>query len=133
MIVECPKCKNEKEIKFVNGLLCDHCKEDISNYKYKKKAIVATATLLIGAGSGYMVDKYILSETRYPLEIENAIMEHCRNGHSSLISQETHAKINEKCICALSNTLKEVSYSDVKKDTTNFLRQFDKQVATCKK
>lgn len=133
MIIECPKCKKEKEIKFTHGLLCDHCKADISDYKYKKTALAATTALIIGATGAHMVDKYVLAENRYPLETESAILDYCRNGHNSLIYQETQKQINEMCICALSNTLKTVDYSEIKKDTKKFLRQFDQQIDSCQK
>jgi hypothetical protein len=113
-------------------LQCDHCKADISGFKYKKTALAATTALIIGAGSVHIVDKYFLSETRYPLEVENAILDHCRNGHSSLIYQETQKKISQMCVCALSNTQKEISFSEVKKDKNKFLRKFDQQVDSCK-
>ncbi len=132
MIIECPKCKKEKEIKFKNGLLCEHCKADISEFKYKRTALSVTAALIIGAGSAHIFDEYVLSETRYPLEVENAIIDHCINGHASLIDQETQKKMSQLCLCALSNTQKRVSYSEFKKDAKKFLKELDQQAITCK-
>jgi len=67
VIIECPKCNKQKEIKFSNGLHCEHCKADISVYKYKKTIFGATAALIIGAaGSGYSIEKYILANTNQP-------------------------------------------------------------------
>ena len=133
VIIECPKCKKEKEIKFKNGLLCEDCKADISEFKYKKATYLSiAATLIIGAGSTHVFDEYVLSETRYPLEVENAIIDHCINGHASLINQETQKKMSQLCLCALSNTQKKVSYSEFEKDVKKFLKELDQQAITCK-
>lgn len=133
MIIECPKCKKEKAIEFTNGLLCEHCKEDMSGYKYKKAAIATTAALILGVGGGHAIEKYVLSDQRYSLELESALLDRCRNGHGSFIYQEQQKKISEICVCALSQTIKDVPESDIGKDAKNFLLKFNQQIEACKK
>lgn len=132
MIIECPKCNKEKKLNFTNGLLCEHCKTDMSGYKYRKAAIVAVSSLIIGASAGHTIEKYVFSNTRYPLDVESAILEYCRSGHNSLISQEQYKVMSDRCICVLSRTQKEVSYSSYKTNKNYFLQVMEKNLSSCK-
>lgn len=133
MIIECPKCKKENTINFSNGLKCEHCHIDISNNKYKKSAMAASAALIIGASGYHLVDKYIITDTRYPLIVESAIIDQCKNGHQKPMLDTTYIKKSDVCICALSRTMKTLSYSDLKKNKNEFFNVFNANVSDCYK
>jgi hypothetical protein len=133
VIIECPKCKKDNEINFSNDLKCNHCHSEFSNNKYKKSGMAASAAFIIGVSGYHMVDKYIISENRYPLELESEILDQCRNGYQKPIFDTLYARKNKICICALSKTMNDISYSDYKAHKTEFSKSFNNNAMMCLK
>ena len=112
-------------------MTCGHCKAELSGHSYKKPLLSVTTALIVGAGGFYATDKFVLSEDRYPLKTEYAILSSCANSFDKPISRSSYNKKNDVCICALEKTMDEFSYSDLKSDEKGFLEKFRLNSETC--
>ena len=132
MHLECPKCFKDNEIRPKEPIICKHCNEDISDYKYRKPLISATAALLIGVGGFYATDKYILAEDRYPVTDEHSIIVDCVSAYRSPMKIRKYTKKQEVCICVLEETMKDVSFKVYSENEAEFLDKFKMNIKQCK-
>jgi hypothetical protein len=130
MQIECPKCFKENDLDGA-PVTCTHCKEDISNYKFKSPILSATTALVLGVGGFYAADKYVLPDDRYPLAVEYSIIDSCLSNDRRPIAYQIYDRKRNICICTLEETLKDVSYRNYRKDQANFITQFERNVRKC--
>ncbi|SDK62720.1 hypothetical protein SAMN05216212_2786 [Microbulbifer yueqingensis] len=129
--LECPKCFKDSELSVSAGVTCGHCKEDISEYHYKRPLISGATALILGAGGFFAVDKYIIDETRYPLEIEYAIIDSCISGSDLPLRRSSYERKQEICLCSMRETMSDISYDDYKSKPMQFFIQFKQNSASC--
>ena len=132
MHLECPKCFKDNEIRPKEPITCKHCSEDISDYKYRKPLISATAALCIGVGGFYATDKYLLAEDRYPVAVEHSIIEACVSSYQEPMSYPLYENKQRICICVLEETMKDVSFKKYNENDAEFLIKFKTNVKQCK-
>jgi hypothetical protein len=133
MFIECPKCFKYNDLKLKENVKCGHCQEELSGHKYKKRVISVTTALMIGVGGSYATNKYLFTENRYPLAVEYSIIESCVNSHKKPLAYSVYGKKREICLCALEETIDDVSYKKFSKDETSFLITFEKKAKQCGK
>ncbi len=154
------KLKNSFKAKRVNinnlteeeDVLVAHCSCDSSNKFYiadvivkcgsctniiYKKTItnpykVAGIIVVLSYGVGQFVE-YALTDNRYPLDVEYAVLEACTSSYKKSLSYRTYGSKKELCLCALENTMNEISYIRYKVNEEGFLKAFENNAKSCKK
>lgn len=114
--------------------MCGGCQKSFSGHtykKYKKPFLSATTALIVGLFGGYQADQWLTDNARYPLETEYALLDSCINGADSVANRFQRAKKQEVCMCALENTMSEISYSQLHENTSNFSSRFRAYVQQC--
>ena len=132
MNIECPHCKTDNPIAFADHIKCIKCEKDFKGIKFKKAALATTTAIAIGCFGGYNTNN-IISDARYPLEVEYAIVDTCVNGAENLISTKRYEEKRDACLCALSATAGEIDYSSIEDDLSLFAAEFKKHSKACKK
>ena len=132
MKIECPKCFKENSLNLEAKVNCGHCKEEITGYTYKKPLISATTALIIGAGGFFAVDNYVLSNDRYPISAEYELIELCTSSYQKPMKSRSFSEKKSVCICALEETMKDISYSDLNDEESNFIGVFETKASECR-
>lgn len=89
--------------------------------------------LLIGAASllGMREIGDMLSDHRYPMRVEYAIMQACANGSERYQSYSAYHDKQEQCFCMLEKTMHDVPYKTYQKDENSFTSTFSKKKKEC--
>ncbi len=132
MKIECPKCFKENKLNLEAKVNCGHCKEEITGYTYKRPLISATTALIIGAGGFFAIDNYVLSKDRYPISAEYELIELCVSSYQKPMKSRNFSEKQSVCICALEETMKDISYSDINDEESNFIEVFDRKASECR-
>jgi hypothetical protein len=134
MNILCPSCKLENKIENGEHILCGGCQKPFTGHtykKYKKPLLSATTALLLGIFGGYKADQWLLDNARYPLETEYALMDSCINSSNIIASYMQRAKKQEICSCALTNTMNDISYSELSENEKIFASRFRANAQIC--
>lgn len=94
---------------------------------YGKGVLVGTVCAL---GFNWVVSG---SDDRYPIRVEYELARACIDGSGSLLSRDSYLAKQERCLCTLEATMKEVSYKEYKKSDTEFLSKFRNFAPKCAK
>ncbi len=132
MDLVCPKCFQDTDLEVQSGVVCKHCNEDISGFKFRKPIISSTTAFIFGVGGFFAFDNYVLSEDRYPVAIEYEIIELCTSSYKKPMKIKNFKEKKSACICALEETMKIISYSDINKDESEFMKEFEKNASECR-
>ncbi|GHA48037.1 hypothetical protein ACFFLZ_16145 [Photobacterium aphoticum] len=132
MEITCPHCNVNNNIAFADHISCKECDKSFKGKKFsERKFISATTALAIGAFGGYKVNT-AWDETRYPLNVEYAIVDTCLNSAKNLIAVSRYENKREICLCSLEKTMEVVPYSSFNDDQGPFLAVFRQKAKTCK-
>lgn len=135
MHIECPSCSTENEIEYGEKIVCGECKESFSGHTYKrfKKPIIsATTALIIGSYGTYKIDKLLIEESRYPVNIEYELIDSCVNSSRSSLSYARYTEKKSICSCALEKTMERIKYRKFEESEKEFLSRFRESIAICK-
>lgn len=72
------------------------------------------------------------SDSRYPVRVEYEITKTCVDGGDAPLFQRAYLAKQERCLCALEETMKKVSYEKYQKSTSSFVSTFRESAAACK-
>jgi len=138
MHIECPSCSTENKIEFGENIICSECKKTFSGHTYKKfkKPLISATTALIigaiGAIGAHRVDKHLLEEKRYPVNVEYELINSCINSSRNPIEKYRYIKKTQICTCALEATMSEVSFKEMNENETAFLSRFRSNINDCR-
>jgi len=131
MKIECPNCQEDNEIDFAENISCRKCEKSFKGFKFSKRKLISVSTALaFGALSGYTVNNAI-DESRYPLETEYALVDTCINSSKNTLTRSQYKHKKEVCLCALTATFKDMSYSTYKSDHETFILELKKNANKC--
>lgn len=88
------------------------------------------AILVIGLVSGQVAD-FVLFDNRYPMHVEYSIVDACANSNPELVSKNIYIDRRNVCLCAMQDTMNEISYIRYKADKESFLSAFRKNSNEC--
>ena len=131
--ITCPKCSKDNTVKLSDQLNCKHCEEEITGKKYIRKPwilIPTTLAVLSGVAGGVYIDEKIETD-RYPISIEHSIVESCIHADGKIRNKKYVIEKKEICVCALENTIDEISYSEFQNKKYKFTTVFSQQIANC--
>lgn len=98
-----------------------------------KKASFSTG-LMVGAaciGGAYSFG-LLGSDSRYPVRVEYEITKTCVDGGDAPLFQRAYLAKQERCLCALEETMKKVPYAKYQKSTSSFVSTFRESATACK-
>lgn len=131
--ITCGSCSKENTIKLSNELNCKHCEVEITGKKYIYKPwilIPTTVAVLSGLAGGVYIDEKMETD-RYPMTIEHSLLESCISSYKRPLKSSHIRKKKEVCVCALEDSIKEVSYSEYKDSNNMFIRVFELKAKDC--
>lgn len=132
MKIECPACAHKQT--FAITASCGNCNGILSGHlyrKYRKPFLSATTALVLGAYGSYKVTDNLHDESRYPLRVEYALVDACVNANARPLPSQSYQRKQEICLCALEETIKEVTYREMRKNHEAFLTSMKSRVEAC--
>ncbi|CAM3474402.1 hypothetical protein [Parendozoicomonas haliclonae] len=124
------KCGNEVELGAEIQLHCQKCQQKFEKFDIKKPAKVALITAALAYGGSIFID-YAITDNRYPIKTEYALMKACLDGDVRPVRYTHYSKKNEICACALEDTMNEISYTRSLVDEKGLARAFGKNAKAC--
>lgn len=106
---ECNCSKVDKEVQANLIVECKTCKLILYNKTFIKPYKIAMLLLISGYGASNFID-YAVSDNRYPLAVEYEVLSSCINSDRGLLSSSTYSRKQDVCLCALEETMNEISY-----------------------
>lgn len=98
-----------------------------------KKASFSTGVMVGAACIGGAYSFGLLgSDSRYPVRVEYEITKTCVDGGDAPLFQRAYLAKQERCLCALEETMKKVPYDKYQKSTSSFVSIFRESATTCK-
>lgn len=131
MSKEC-SCGEESNVGATVEFQCKRCSSIIERFEVKKPLKAAGVAALLAYGGSQFID-YAISDNRYPLSIEHEVMEACISNYQKPVSYYIHNKKRDICLCAMEDTMNEISYVRYKIDNEGFLSAFKDNVSSCRK
>lgn len=131
--ITCSKCSKDNTVKLSDQLNCKHCEEEITGKKYIRKPwilIPTTLAVISGLAGGVYLDEKIETD-RFPMAVEHSLIESCISSYEEPLSRSNIRKKKEVCVCALEDTIKDVSYSEYKESHSLFFRVFKNKAEEC--
>ncbi|GAA6133821.1 hypothetical protein NBRC116188_06100 [Oceaniserpentilla sp. 4NH20-0058] len=111
---------------------CKNCSNEIERFQIKKPLKAAGIAAILAYGGSQFID-YAITDNRYPLDIEYEILNACSNSYREPVSYRVYGSRNEICLCAMEDTMNEISYIRYKVSEQAFLKAFDKNAENCQK
>lgn len=123
-------CREDTELEASVLLVCRKCDTASKKINFKKPMKVALITTVIGY-SGSQLVTYAITDNRYPLEVEYKVIDACINSSRKPLSYEEFGLKEKSCVCAMEDTMNEISYLRYKLDNKGFLSAFSKNAKSC--
>lgn len=129
-MTESCNCGDKVEIGAIVEFQCKTCESVIEKFTVKKPLKAAGIAAILAYGGSQFID-YAISDNRYPLGIEYAILEACSSSYKEPLSYGIYGSKKKLCLCALEDTMNEISYIRYKVDEKSFLRAFEENAKSC--
>lgn len=110
---------------------CKNCSTLIEEFKIRKPLKAAGIVAILAYGGSQFID-YAITDNRYPLAVEYSVLEACSGSYSRSMSSLTLASSKRRCLCALEDTMNEISYIRFKVNETAFISSFKENIKSCK-
>jgi len=130
-MTESCSCGDKAEVVATVEFQCKTCESIIEKFSIKKPLKAAGLAAVLAYGGSQFID-YAITDNRYPLSVEYAVLEACSSSYKEPISYSSYGSKKQLCLCALENTMNEISYIRYKVDEKGFLKAFEKNAKSCK-
>jgi hypothetical protein len=124
-------CGEKAEIGATVKFHCKVCSNVIERFTVKKPLKAAGLAAILAYGGSQFID-YAITDNRYPLDIEYAVLEACVSSHKQPLSYSSYGSKKKLCLCALEDTMNEISYVRYKVNEKSFLKAFESNAKSCK-
>lgn len=128
-----PSCSCTKDNKtYILELFikCKTCKKVVKQKTITNPYKVAALLAIISYGVSQFID-YAITDNRYPLDIEYSVMDSCANSYERPLVRRAYGKKKSICLCALEDTMNEISYTRYLVDEKGFLDVFEENAVSC--
>lgn len=130
-MAESCSCGNKAEVGAAIEFQCKTCEKVIEKFTVKKPLKAAGIAAILAYGGSQFID-YAVTDNRYPLDVEYAVLEACSSSYKELLSYSNYGSKKKLCLCALEDTMNEISYIRYKVDEKGFLKAFEENAKSCK-
>ena len=110
---------------------CRTCNKTIKKITITKPYKVAALLAVVSFGASQFIE-YVVTDNRYPLGVEYAVLDACVNSYRSVISYGSYGSKKKICLCALEETMNEISYIRYKVDEDGFLDALRENAKECR-
>lgn len=124
-------CGEKVEIGATVKFHCKACANVIEKFTVKKPLKAAGLAAILAYGGSQFID-YAITDNRYPLDVEYAVLEACASSHKQPLSYSSYGSKKKLCLCALEDTMNEISYVRYKLNEKGFLKAFESNAKSCK-
>lgn len=124
-------CGDNTDIESTVKFECKKCSALIEEFKIKKPLKAAGIAAILAYGGSQFID-YAISDNRYPMAVEYAVLEACSSSYSRSMSSLTLGSNKKRCLCALEDTMNEISYIRFKVNESAFVSSFRENIKSCK-
>ena len=124
-------CGDKAEVGATVKFYCKTCSTVIEKITIKKPLKAAGLATIIAYGGSQFVD-YAITDNRYPLAVEYAVLEACASSYEEPLSYSSYGSKKKLCLCALEDTMNEISYIRYKVNEKGFLKAFESNAKSCK-
>jgi hypothetical protein len=107
MSEEC-SCDDKSKIGATVKIHCKICATVLEKYTIKKPFKSALIAMLLAYGGGQTIE-YAVTDNRYPLNIEYAVLNACTSSYQQALSYVSYDLKETICLCALEDTMNEIS------------------------
>ncbi|MGR5149985.1 hypothetical protein ACQKP8_25995 [Photobacterium alginatilyticum] len=126
------KCNDEeRNVKVKVTTYCSECSSIIEKFTIQKPLKALGLSLLVAYGGSNFID-YAISDNRYPLKVETEIFDSCLNSYERPLRHSNYRNKKSICLCALQDTMNEISFTRYSVDEEGFLNAFSKNANGCK-
>jgi hypothetical protein len=130
-MTESCSCGDKAEVGATVKFHCKTCANVIEKFVVKKPLKAAGLAAILAYGGSQFID-YAITDNRYPLDVEYGILEACSNSHRISLSNSSYSSKKQLCLCALEETMNEISYVRYNVNEKGFLKAFRSNVKECK-
>ncbi len=124
-------CGEKAEVGATVKFHCKACANVIEKFTVKKPLKAAGLAAILAYGGSQFID-YAITDNRYPLDVEYAVLEACASSYKKPLSYNSYDSKKKLCLCALEDTMNEISYIRYKVDEKGFLKAFESNAKSCK-
>lgn len=124
-------CSDKAEVGATVEFQCKTCGSVIEKFTVKKPLKAAGIAAILAYGGSQFID-YAIFDNRYPLNVEYAVLEACSSSYKEPLSYSSYGSKKKLCLCALEDTMNEISYIRFKVDEKGFLEAFEENAKSCK-
>ena len=124
-------CSEEPEIGATIKFHCKSCSSVVKKFTVKKPLKSAGIAAILACGGSLFLD-YAISDNRYPLDVEFAVLEACASSHRQPMSYSSFNNKKKVCVCAFEDTMNEISYVRYLVDEEGFLQAFKNNAKNCR-
>ena len=124
-------CGDKAEVSATVEFQCKSCENVIEKFTVKKPLKAAGLAAILAYGGSQFID-YAITDNRYPLVVEYAVLEACSSSYEEPLSYSSYGSKKKLCLCALEDTMNEISYIRYKINEESFLKAFEQNAKSCK-
>jgi len=125
------KCEENQKLGATIEFHCQTCSNVTKEFSITKPfKVAAIATLLAYSGSQFV--DYAITDNRYPLATEYDLLESCLSSYQKPLSGNQYRNKKSKCLCALEDTMNEISHVRYLVSENGFLEAFTNNAKECK-
>ena len=125
------KCDDKAKLGATIEFHCQTCSNVTKEISIKKPLKVAAIAAIL-AYSGSQFADYAITDNRYPLETEYSLLEACISSYQKPLSGSQYRNKKNKCLCALQETMNEISHIRYMVSEDSFLDAFNGNARECK-
>ncbi|NRA71946.1 MAG: hypothetical protein HRU24_13070 [Gammaproteobacteria bacterium] len=125
------QCAENAETRATVKFYCKTCSSVIDKIQIKKPLKAGAIAAVLAYGGSQFID-YAITDNRYPLDVEYAVLEACASSYNKPMAYRDYGEKRELCLCAMEDTMNEISYVRFKVDESGFLEAFENNVQSCK-
>ncbi len=128
--LSCP-CEAENKNHIVDVIVyCSSCSNQLFKKTIHSPYKVAAILAILAYGTSQFVE-YVITDNRYPLNVEYDVIDACVSNNKAPMSYSTYGKKKTLCLCAMEETMNEISYVRYQVDEDGFLDAFETNAANC--
>lgn len=125
-------CNNENKNKIVDVIVsCGACSNQIAKKTITEPFKVAAILTVLAYGTSQFVE-YVITDNRYPTKVEYEVTRSCLSSSQSTLRYKNYNEKLNICLCALEDTMNEISYIRYNVDEDGFLKAFRENTNECK-
>lgn len=125
-------CDSENKNKIVDVIVsCGACSNQIAKKTITEPFKVAAILAVLAYGTSQFIE-YVITDNRYPTKVEYEMTRACLSSSQSALQYKSYSEKLDICLCALEDTMNEISYIRFNVDEDGFLKVFRENTKACR-